>query len=263
MKIAGYIKTSLIEWPGKISSVIFTLGCNFRCPFCHNADLVDPAKFDKKMLLDKREVLDNLEKRKNWIDAVVITGGEPTLQTDLSKFLSRLKQMGFLTMLETNGTRPEILRRLLARRSFNEGGLSHHLVDYVAMDIKGDLKDYEKYTNVKCSDFANISSGKQMSKVKKSLELVAESGMEYELRTTVVPGLHDLENLKKLAEQLKSIIHNSKSSTRDTKWFLQQFRPINTLDKKFLEIKPFSKAELESLQKELQKIIPHTFLRGV
>ena len=145
MQIAGYLKTSLIEWPGKIASVVFTPGCNFRCPFCHNPDLVDPRKLKKTKALKEDEVFKDLCSRKKWIDALVITGGEPTLQKDLAKFLKKIKKAGFLTMIQTNGTRPETLKEVLATRS--PRGRS---VDYFCLDLKGDLENYEKYTDVKC-----------------------------------------------------------------------------------------------------------------
>ena len=255
MQIAGYLKTSLIEWPGKISSVIFTPGCNFRCPFCHNADLVDSSKAAKLQSFKEDEVLKDLEKRKKWVDAVVITGGEPTLQPSLSKLLKKLKSLKLLIMIHTNGTRPEVIRKLII----------NGLADYIAMDVKGNFDEYQNFTNVKT----------QMSNVKSSIELIIESGIEYEFRTTVVPGLHDLKNLKRLAEQLKSTVYSLQSTDSSSsavirqkavdglKWFLQQFRPLNTLDKKYLEIKPFSKEEMEMFKKELQEIIPLTSLRGV
>ncbi len=134
MEIAGYIKTSLIEWPGKISSVIFVPGCNFRCPFCHNADLVSRKGFTQ---IPEKLIFADLKSRKKWIDAVVVTGGEPTLQADLSRFLSRIRRMGLMTMVHTNGTKPEVIEKLIKKK----------LVDYWAMDLKGDLQNYSNYTN--------------------------------------------------------------------------------------------------------------------
>jgi pyruvate formate lyase activating enzyme len=236
MLVAGYLKTSLIEWSGKICSVIFTPGCNFRCPFCHNPDLVNPDKIDKNILKDEDEIVKDLGERKKWIDAVVITGGEPTLQNDLQDFLKRLKEMGFLTMIHTNGTRPEIIKELIANR----------LVDYICMDLKGDFENYSKFNGVKVD----------MGKIKESVKLISESGLELEFRTTVVPSLHDLPNLLKLAKQLQVI-------SGRPQWFLQQFQSVNCFDPKFKKLKPYSKEELETFQKELQKIIPNTYLRGV
>ena len=240
MGIASYLKTSLIEWPDKIASIIFTPGCNFRCPFCHNASLVKNSGLS---LIAEDKVLADLKKRKTWIDAVVVTGGEPTLQVDLYKFLRKVKKMALSTMIHTNGTGSESVSRLLKER----------LLDYIAMDLKGDFEDYARYTG-------NVEP--QMSKVKSSMELIVGSGVEYEFRTTVVPGLHDLENLKRLANELKNIIHNTKYKIQP-RWYLQQFQPKNNLDKKFLKIKPYSKEEMENFQRHLQKIIPQTLLRGV
>lgn len=240
MEIAGYLKTSLIEWPGKITSVIFTSGCNFRCPFCHNADLV----LNKKPFLIKvSEVLVDLEKRKKWTDAVVVTGGEPTLQPDLDLFLQKCKNLGFLTMVHTNGTNPLVISKLLGKK----------LVDSWAMDLKGDFENYEKFTGIKT----------EVENIKKSLQLIAKNKSEFELRTTVVPRLHNRKNLAKLAGQLKKEIENFKLKTVNYRWFLQQFQPINCLDKKYLKIVPYSKQDLEKIYQDLQKIIPEISLRGV
>lgn len=236
MQIASYLKTSLIEWPDKITSVLFTPGCNFRCPFCHNADLVKNRGIS---LLKEEDILADIKKRRKWIEAVVITGGEPTLQKDLSKFLEALKSLKLFTMIHTNGTNPEIIEKLLAEK----------LVDYLAMDLKGDFEDYAKFTG-------NVEL--QISKVKSSAKLISGSGIEYEFRTTVVPGLHNLNNLSLLAEEIKEV-----SPTSKTKWFLQQFQPKNTFDKKFLKVKPYSKEEMKTFQRVLEEIIPDVFLRGV
>lgn len=252
MDIAGYIKTSLIEWPGKIASVIFVPGCNFRCPFCHNADLVD-NKVEKLPRIKKERIIADLKKRKKWIDGVVITGGEPTLQRDLLEFLKIVKSLKLLTMVHTNGSKPEVVEKLIKEK----------LVDCWAMDVKGNFDNYQNFTNVKT----------QISNVKSSLNLILKSGMRYELRTTVVPGLHDRRNLTKLAEQIREVLANFSSrqnqrglkpaKTIQPKWYLQQFRPINTLDKNYLKVKPYSKEELTVFLNKLQKIIPQTSLRGV
>lgn len=243
MQIAGFIKTSLIEWPGKISSVIFTLGCNFRCPFCHNADLVDSLKFKKETLLTEEKVLSELKSRKDWNEAVVVTGGEPTLQKDLKEFLSKIKKIGFKIMLQTNGTNPLVVKDLLKKK----------LVDYFSMDLKGDLDSYEKYVN--CQS--------QKENIKNNLEIIAQSGIDFEFRTTVTPGLHDQKNLQRLANQIKKIFTDCKLPIENCHWYLQQFRPINTFDKNFLKIKPFQEEQMKIFQKEMQKIVPLTFLRGI
>jgi len=236
VQIAGYLKTSLIEWPGKIVSVVFTPGCNFRCPFCHNADLVDPLKIKKLPVISANEVLADLKKRRKWVDGVTVTGGEPTLQKDLPEFLKKTGDLGFLRMIHTNGSNPDMIAQL-----FNCS-----IVDYVCLDVKGDFGGYEKFTKIQNSKF----------KIQNSIETIIRSGVEYEFRTTVVPGLHDLKNLISLAEQIKSLVQSCR-------WFLQQFRPTNCLDKSYLKIEPYSKEEMKNFQKELQKIIPNVFLRGI
>ncbi len=177
LSIAAFLKTSLIEWPGKISSVIFVPKCNFRCPFCHNAELVNPERVSKILLCDEKEIMADLKKRKDWIDAVVVTGGEPTLQNDLFKFLKNLKQLKLLTMVHTNGTNPKLVEELIKEK----------LVDYWGMDLKGDLEDYDKF----------IGGVGGVGGVEKSIEQIINSGVDYEFRTTVVPTLHNKENLIK------------------------------------------------------------------
>ena len=242
MNIAGYIKTSVIEWPGKITSVIFVPGCNFRCPFCHNADLVKKQNLE---FFEEEKVLENLKERREWVEAVAVTGGEPTLQPDLSLFLKKLKRLEFLVMLETNGTRPKIIAKLMKEK----------LVDYWAMDLKGDFDNYSNYTN--CPNDQIVKN------VKESMQLIAKSGEEYEFRTTVVPGLHNLENLTKLANQIGEIFKNFKLKIENCHWYLQRFQPQNTLDSKFLKVRPYSKEEMESFQRHLREKIPNIFLRGI
>ena len=242
MRIAGYIKTSLIEWPGKIASVIFTSGCNFKCPFCHNADLVADLKRGLTLIPEER-IFADLASRKGWVETVVVTGGEPTLQKDLVKFLKALKELKLLIAIHTNGTNPKVIKRLLKEK----------LLDFIAMDLKGDLENYEKYTNVQC----------KMYNLQKSIELIIKSGVEYEFRTTVVPGLHDIKNLICLAEQIKFLVQSSKFKVQSCRWLLQQFRPMNCLDKKYLQIKPYSKEEMETILRSVKEIVPETYLRGV
>ena len=240
MDIAGYIKTSVIEWPGKITSVIFVPGCNFRCPFCHNPFLVKRTL--NLTLIPEEEIFADLEKRKKWVEAVAVTGGEPTLQPDLFSFLAELKKRNFLVMLETNGSRPEVVEKL---------GESN-LVDFWAMDLKGDFDDYQRFVGIKDSQIAE--------KVKKSFNLILKSKKDFEFRTTVVPSLHNKENLEKLARQISLMLGTEKIRQR-AKWYLQQFRPQNTLDPEFLKIAPFTEQEMKSLQERLKRIVPQTLLR--
>ncbi len=260
MQIVGYLKTSLIEWPGKIASVIFVPGCNFRCPFCQNRDLVDPSRIAGLQEISEQSFFADLKKRKKWVDAAVITGGEPTLAADLPEFLSKIKNLGFLTMIQTNGTKPKIINKLIIKK----------LTDYIAMDVKGDLENYSNYTN--CSNDQIIEN------VKKSIKIIAGSGVEYEFRTTVVPGLHDLNNLARLAEEIAEEVQRCKGAKKQrsrfgplnlcasvpgSKWYLQQFRPVNTLDPKYMKVEPYTGGQMKNFQKKLQKVFPHIYLRGV
>jgi pyruvate formate lyase activating enzyme len=242
MQIAGYLKTSLIEWPGKVCSVIFTFGCNFRCPFCHNPELVSLS--EKKPKLEKEEeILSDLEKRKKWIEGVVVTGGEPTMQKDLPEFLEKLKKLGYSTTIHTNGTNPEVLKKLI----------KESLVDYFCMDVKGNFENYDKYTGV------NFDFGL----VKESLKIISQSAFPFELRSTLVPGLHTIEDLTQLAKEAREIFDNCKLKTENCSWYLQQFRPISCFNPEFTKVKPFSKEEMENFQKIFSKNFPKVFLRGV
>lgn len=250
MEIKGYLKTSLIEWPGKISSVIFVPGCNFRCPFCHNRDLVRNKGLQE---YSEQSILDDLKKRKKFIDGVVVTGGEPTLQKDLSAFLKKIKKLGFMTMIGTNGSKPEVIKLIVNSKPL--------IVDYLAMDFKGPVDEYERAIGMMIYDLR--------FKIEKSLKLILKSGIPFELRTTVVPGIHDEKVLVKMAKQLKKLVTRlpAEASAKAgnpqlTNWFLQTFQPKNCLDPKFNKIKPFGKIEMERFLKAVEKIIPQARLRG-
>jgi pyruvate formate lyase activating enzyme len=176
MKIGGLQRCSLIDYPGKIGAVVFTQGCNFRCPYCHNPELVDPALFCPSLT---DEVIPFLEKRRGLLDAVTITGGEPTLQPDLESFLRKIRRLGYLIKLDTNGSMPDVLWRLIG-----EG-----LVDYLAMDVKGPFDRYDEIT----------AAAVDTKKIGRSVAIIAESGIEHEFRTTVVRSLLTQADLAKVA----------------------------------------------------------------
>ena len=239
MKIGGYLKTSLIDWPGKIASVIFIPGCNFRCPFCHNSGLVDPRKIKKIRPFLEKQIFEDFKKRKKWLDGVVLTGGEPLFQPDLEKLLRKIKQLGFKIKLDTNGSLPDKLQPLLAQK----------LIDYVALDIKTTLDDqYSKAIGLKKYD---------PLPVKKTLNLLLKSRIPFELRTTIVPGIHDLEKLKKMAKQLKKIVSKKKIN-----WFWQNFQPKNCLEPQFEKIKPYLQADLEGFLKTVERFYLGVKLRA-
>jgi pyruvate formate lyase activating enzyme len=236
MILGGLQKTSLVDFPGRVVCTVFTIGCNFRCPYCHNRDLV---KVDEsKLELIKEEVFFKfLEKRKNILDGVCITGGEPTLQKDLLGFCRKIKGWGLLVKVDSNGTNPEILKKLY----------KDNLVDFVALDYK---IEWNKYADLVKTDL--------VKKVKRSFELVMRSGEEFEIRTTVVPGVHDVKILTKMGEDLIKISKGNKRLV----WFLQNFFPNNCLDEKFMKVKPWDKEEFEKKFGQLRKQFPFVRLRG-
>ena len=162
MKIGGLIKFTLIDFPGRPAAVVFTQGCNFRCRYCHNPELVYPHLFAEPVAME--EIYSFLKRRQGTLEGVVVSGGEPTLHEDLPAFMADLKAMGYATKLDTNGTRPDMLRELLDKK----------LLDYIAMDIKAPLEKYSLITGV---DF-------NPEVLKQSMDLIRQSGLEYKFRTT-------------------------------------------------------------------------------
>jgi pyruvate formate lyase activating enzyme len=231
MKIKGFIKNTFIEYPGKIAAMIFLPSCNFRCSFCFNPELI----FDSEKIKDvnEREVFDFLEKQKKWIDGVVISGGEPTLHKDLPEFIKKIKKMGFLVRIYTNGTNPEMLRQLIDEK----------LIDSIAMDIKAPLTEegYEAVTNVKG----------MLENVKKSISLIMNSDLDYEFRTTIVPDLHSENDIEEIARYIKGA----------NLFVLQKFLPENALDEKLKKFKTQSDEEMEKLAEIARKYIKNVIWR--
>ena len=216
MLLGGLQKFTLIDYPGKIAATVFTVGCNFLCPFCHNPELIDPKLMKNQPSVLESEFFEFLKSRQGKLDGVCITGGEPTLHKDLADFLSKIKSLGFAVKLDTNGSHPEILEKLITEK----------LVDYIAMDIKAPADKYSE-----------IAGGVGIDKIKKSVGLIKNSGVDYEFRTTVVPKFHKKEDLIKIAEWLKGA----------KKYFIQQFYPTKTLDDCLMGEKSYSKEELNEL----------------
>ena len=182
MVIHGIQKLTLVDYPGHPAAILFTGDCNFRCPFCQNAPLV--LSSSSEPVIDEDEIFSFLKKRKGMLEGVVVTGGEPTLQKDLIPYLGRLKDLGYLVKLDTNGYRPDILEKAM------ESGY----VDYVAMDIKTSLDEYPVVAGIKNLD---------VSRIERSVELLKSGTVDYEFRTTVVEPLHHKENFEKIGELLK------------------------------------------------------------
>lgn len=181
MLIGGLNKMSLIDFPETVSAVVFTMGCNFRCPFCHNPELVLPEKFNTP--LDEEELFSFLKKRKGLLDGVVVTGGEPTIHKDLPEFVTKIKELGFKVKLDTNGTKPEMLKELIENK----------LVDFIAMDIKASMKKYELLSGCNTN----------LEKLRESIELIKKSAIYYQFRNTFVKPLltdSDAVEIRKIVE---------------------------------------------------------------
>lgn len=197
MYISGLQKMTLLDYPGKVACTVFLQGCNFRCPFCHNSDLLPGSG---EPLMDMAEFLDFLKKRTGLLDAVCVSGGEPTLQRELEELLQGIKALGFSVKLDTNGSRPEVL----------EGLISKQLVDYVAMDVKNSPSGYAKTVGMNRPD---------LQKIEESLRLLLSGQVDYELRTTVVAQLHDGASILEMGQWLASLVPGKKPG----KLFLQSF----------------------------------------
>ena len=221
-----------MDWDGKISSVLFLPTCNFLCPFCHNVNLV--LCTEKLDTIPFEYIEDQLKKQKGWTDGVCITGGEPTLHSSLPELCSRIKKMGLMVKLDTNGTNPTMLKELMDMK----------LVDYVAMDIKAPLT-IEKYSKA-----TGVNAEKLLENVKESIRLLMESGIDYEFRTTVVPSIHSLEDIKQVCRSLKGC----------RKYVLQKFDVSigkTVLDPEFMT-KSLSEEEMQKFLATAQEVISNT-----
>lgn len=230
MNIQGFQKTTLLDYPRHVAATVFFAGCNFRCPFCHNGDLViSPSQTSA---FSPEEILAYLEKRKKILDGVCITGGEPTLQKELPHFLEKIKKLGLAVKLDTNGYRPEILKDLC----------SAGLVDYVAMDIKGAPEQYASVCGLSQIDFSQIEA---------SVDFLISSSLEYEFRTTVMREFHNSDAFQSIGQWL----HGAKS------YYLQGYQDSPQV------ISPgFTAYSIEELETFRQQLIPHFSLveiRGV
>jgi pyruvate formate lyase activating enzyme len=185
IRIGGFTKQSFIDWEGRTCAVVFTKGCNFRCSYCHNPSLVLKNQLEKMPDIDHNEIIDYLTSRKDWLDGVVVSGGEPTVHIDLPDFLRKIKSLGFPVKLDTNGSNPCMLKELINR----------NLIDFIAMDIKTCL---EKVTY---SEVTNCSDQDVIKKIYQSLDVLRSSGIAYQLRTTVLPGHHTNAIMEELKQQ--------------------------------------------------------------
>ena len=224
MKFGGLQKTSLLDFPDRVSSILFTIGCNLRCPFCHNGRLIlDP----KPPFLSEEDALKILLSRKKYVDAVVITGGEPTMNKDLPGFIRRLKENGFHVKLDTNGFYPETLKECLP------------YLDYVAMDVKTSLEKYK------------LLGVKNTGNLLRSIRMIMEGKVDYEFRNTVVPGIVNEEDIPKIGRMVEGA----------KRFAFQQFRPGETLDESFNDVKPYPEDLIVKFSKIMKRYVSEVILR--
>jgi pyruvate formate lyase activating enzyme len=231
VKLKGWVRTSLIDFPDHIATILFTGGCNFRCPMCHNPDLVLRAGEMPDLL--QKEVWAFLRRRAGLVDGVVITGGEPTIQPNLIPFLRRVRELGLAVKLDTNGYRPDVLAALL----------NEELLDYVAMDVKAPPDKYPLLTG---------RADVKPSRVAESVEILTARGLPSEFRTTVVPGLLVEEDIEKIARWL----------TKAKRYVLQHFRPVNTLDPALEKVTPYQADQLQEMAKRAGRWVAQVTVRG-
>ena len=232
MRLGGLQKLTLLDFPEHVACTVFTLGCNFRCPYCHNSSLVIPGREHVEGEITEEEFFKFLGKRKGLLDGVAVTGGEPCLHKDLPDFLSRIRDLGFAVKLDTNGNHPGILRQVLDRK----------LADYVAMDIKNRPEKYAVTIGLKSFDMAGV---------RESISLLMEGGADYEFRTTVVREFHEAEDF----EEIGSMIRGAKA------YYLQCFTDRDTVP--FGGLHAPSRQELETFAAIASKYVEKAFVRGM
>lgn len=223
MIIGGLQKLSLIDYPGHSSAVIFTLGCNFRCGYCHDAELVLPELYPTSMPIE--DIYSFLKKRQGKLDAVVVCGGEPTVHDDLPEFMHSIKQLGFLVKLDSNGSRPDMLAKIIANKD----------VDFIAMDIKGPL---QKYSTI-------MMRPVDTEAITKSIKIILESGLQHEFRTTIVKELLTIDDFDEIGQMVQGA----------DRFALQKFIPGKTLSPQFAHKFAYSDVEMELIKQKMDKYV--------
>lgn len=229
MIISGIQKTTLIDYPGKIACIVFLAMCNFRCPWCYSSELVLPLKIAKQPKISEHEFFKFLNERKGLLEGVVICGGEPTINKDLPSFIEKIKQIGspageFAVKLDTNGSNPQMLKDLSRAK----------LIDYVAMDIKSGPEN-KAYTAI-------FGEGIKIGHIKESVEFLKQGNVDFEFRTTAVPGIHSKEDFIEIAKWI---------GAKNVKYYIQNFRAEKTIDPEFEKIIPFQAEYLKGIVKDI------------
>ena len=214
MKIGGLQKLTLIDYPGKIACTVFLMGCNYRCPFCYNPELVLPEIIKEHLPIPEKDFFQFLKERKEWLEGVCVGGGEPTLSQDLPEFCQKIKKLGYQIKIDTNGSNPEMLKNLIDKK----------LVDYIAMDIKASKEKYPKVVG-----FKNCSKYYLLDKIEQSINILKKNNVDCEFRTTVIPNLLTKKDILKIGQWISGA----------KKYYLQNFSPKKTIDPKFEKVKPY------------------------
>jgi len=230
MKIGGLQKTSLLDYPDTLSMIIWTAGCNFRCPFCYNKQLV----LGKTEIISEETILSFLEKRRDVLEGLSISGGEPLLQEDIVDFTEKVKKLNYLIKIDTNGAFPEKLEELIDKK----------LVDYVSMDVKAPKEKYNQLAGVKTD----------LSKIEQSIDLIKNEAPDYEFKTTVVPGMLNKKNIVEIAKWLEG----------SKQYYIQQFKSDSPLvSSKLNDVVPYSKEKLSDMLHDIKPFFNNCSLRGV
>lgn len=229
MYFGGFEKFTLIDYPSKVAAMVYTIGCNFRCPYCHNPELVDETV---TTTIDEKEILNFLKGRTGMLDGLVITGGEPTMHgDDLLSFMREVKKLGFLVKLDSNGTNPVVLRQVIDEK----------IVDYIAMDIKS---PFSKYTET-------VGRAVNIDNIKKSIEIIKESAIPYEFRTTIVKSMLSFEDIEEIGKEIKGAKN----------YYLQKFIPTKTVNPQFLKKVTYSDEEFATLKNIMEKYVSFCDIR--
>lgn len=228
--IGGLEKSTLIDYPRKVAAIVFTHGCNFRCPYCHNPELVT-EKLRDDIKITEDYFFEFLKKRVGKLDGVVITGGEPLVHKDIDSFIGKIKELGFLVKLDTNGAYPDRLEALL-----DSGN-----IDYIAMDVKHPLSDYDLV-----SPFKNVSKD-----ISKSIYMIKNSGIDYEFRTTYIKSFHTMESVQEIGKLVKGA----------KRYYIQNFRAGKTVDPKFESNNSFTQKELKDIESVIKKYVKNVEIR--
>jgi len=230
MKIGGFQKTSLLDYPDMISSIVWTVGCNFNCPFCYNTELVNGTA----QSISEKQIFDHLNTRKGIVEALVISGGEPFLQKDLDVFCNKIKKLNLLIKIDTNGSFPDKLKELIHKK----------LVDYVAVDIKAPKDKYEKLVGAKID----------IKQIQNTIDILQNSNVDYEFKTTFVPKFLIKKDILEIAKWLKG----------SKKFYLQQFKnEMPVLSDELQFVKPYEKHDILDIIEEIKPFFVHCSVRGL